>query len=148
MTCSVGCKPGSDLMLLWLWCRLAGVAPIGPLAWEPPHAMGEALKSKNIKIKIKLCQEFLMLHSRLRLLHHLCGNAGSIPSLVQWLRNQHCHSYGVGCSCSSYSVPGLETSICHRCSHQIFFFFWSFCYFFGPLPRHMEVPRLGVESEL
>ena len=28
-----------------------------------------------------------------------------------------------------------------------FFFFWS-CYFFGPLPRHMEVPRLGVESEL
>ena len=24
----------------------------------------------------------------------------------------------------------------------------SFCYFFGPLPRHMEVPRLGVESEL
>ena len=28
------------------------------------------------------------------------------------------------------------------------FIFWSFCYFFGPLPRHMEVPRLGVESEL
>ena len=23
-----------------------------------------------------------------------------------------------------------------------------FCYFFGPLPWHMEVPRLGVESEL
>ena len=29
-----------------------------------------------------------------------------------------------------------------------FFFFLSFCYFFGPLPRHMEAPRLGVESEL
>ena len=27
-------------------------------------------------------------------------------------------------------------------------FFLSFCYFFGPLPQHMEVPRLGVESEL
>ena len=29
-----------------------------------------------------------------------------------------------------------------------FFFFLSFCHFFGPFPRHMEVPRLGVESEL
>ena len=28
------------------------------------------------------------------------------------------------------------------------FFFFSFCYFFGPLPQHMEVLRLGVESEL
>ena len=30
----------------------------------------------------------------------------------------------------------------------IYLFILSFCYFFGPLPRHMEVPRLGVESEL
>ena len=30
-----------------------------------------------------------------------------------------------------------------------FFFFWSFfLLFLGPLPRHMEVPRLGVKSEL
>ena len=29
-----------------------------------------------------------------------------------------------------------------------FFFFSSFCLFWGPLPQHMEVPRLGVESEL
>ena len=28
------------------------------------------------------------------------------------------------------------------------FFFLSFCYFFEPLPRHMEVPRLAVELEL
>ena len=28
------------------------------------------------------------------------------------------------------------------------FFFLSFLLFLGPLPRHMEVPRLGVESEL
>jgi len=34
-------------MLLWLWCRPAAVAPIGPLAWEPPYAAGVALKSKN-----------------------------------------------------------------------------------------------------
>jgi len=31
-------------------CReLAAVAPIGPLAWEPPHASGAALKSKKKK---------------------------------------------------------------------------------------------------
>ena len=28
-----------DPVLLWLWCRLAAVAPIEPLAWEPPCAM-------------------------------------------------------------------------------------------------------------
>ena len=38
---------GSDPMLLWLWCRPAATAPIGPLAWEPPHAVGVALKGQN-----------------------------------------------------------------------------------------------------
>ena len=33
-----------DLALLWLWCRLAAGAPIGPLAWEPPYAVGAALE--------------------------------------------------------------------------------------------------------
>ena len=31
---------------------------------------------------------------------------------------------------------------------KLFLLLLSFCYFFGPLPRHMEVPTLGVESEL
>ena len=31
-----------DLVLLWLWCRLAATAPIRPLAWEPPYAVGAA----------------------------------------------------------------------------------------------------------
>ena len=35
------------LLWLWLWCRPAAVAPNGPLAWEPPHAMGVALKKKR-----------------------------------------------------------------------------------------------------
>ena len=35
-----------DLALLWLWCRLAAIALIGPLAWEPQYAMGMDLKSK------------------------------------------------------------------------------------------------------
>ena len=40
----VGCKRGLDLVLLWLWHRLAATAPIRPLAWEPLHAVGAALK--------------------------------------------------------------------------------------------------------
>ena len=34
-------------MLLWLWCRLAAVALIQPLAWEIPYAVGVALKRKK-----------------------------------------------------------------------------------------------------
>ena len=40
-----------DLALLWLWHRLAATAPIRPLAWEPPYAMGADLeKAKRQKI--------------------------------------------------------------------------------------------------
>ena len=50
----------SDLVLLWLWCRLAAVAPIGSLAWEPPYASGAAIKKKIIIIqKIKKgCKQY------------------------------------------------------------------------------------------
>ena len=47
MSCGVGRRCGSDPALLWLWRRLAAVALIGPLAWEPPYAVGAAVKSKN-----------------------------------------------------------------------------------------------------
>ena len=49
MSCGVGHRCGSDLALLWLWLRPAAVAPISPLAWEPPHAVGAALKRQKIK---------------------------------------------------------------------------------------------------
>ena len=49
MSCDVGCKCGSDPMLLWLWCRPATRAPIRTLAWEIPYAMGMALKRKKKK---------------------------------------------------------------------------------------------------
>ena len=38
-----------DLALLWLWYRLAAVALIGLLAWEPPYAVGAALKKTKKK---------------------------------------------------------------------------------------------------
>ena len=39
--------------------------------------------------------------------------------------------------------------LCLSCSlcDVLVFLFLSFCYFCGPLQRHMEVPRLGVQSE-
>ena len=44
MGCGVGHRRGSDLALLWLWCRPAATALIRPLAWEHPRAAGAALK--------------------------------------------------------------------------------------------------------
>ena len=49
MTCGIGRRCGSDPALLCLWCRLAAVALIRPLAWKPPYATGAALKSKKKK---------------------------------------------------------------------------------------------------
>ena len=46
-----------DPVFLWLWCWLASVALIGPLAWEPPYAMGVALK-RHKKRKLKLEQPY------------------------------------------------------------------------------------------
>ena len=55
MSCGVGRRRGSDPELLWLWRRPVATAPIGPLAWESPHATGAAQeKAKRQKNKIKL----------------------------------------------------------------------------------------------
>ena len=51
MSCGVCHRHGPDLALLWLWCRPAVAALIGLLAWEPPHAMGVALKRLKNKNK-------------------------------------------------------------------------------------------------
>ena len=53
MSCGVGCRRNSDPTLQWLWHRLAAIAPMRPLAWEPPYAAGAALeKAKRQKIII------------------------------------------------------------------------------------------------
>ena len=51
MRCGVGRGRGLDPELLWLWCRLAAVTLIQPLAWEPPCAAGAALKRQKAKGK-------------------------------------------------------------------------------------------------
>ena len=92
MSCSVGCRRGSDPALLWLWHRPAATALIGPLAWEPPYAAGAA---------VEMAKRVL-------------------------------------------SPPQQFSSI------LLFYFliFLSFLPLLGPLPQHMEVPRLGGELEL
>lgn len=57
MSWGVGCRRGLDLVLLWLWRRLAATALILPLAWEPPYAAGRALKDKERKKK-SMCLKY------------------------------------------------------------------------------------------
>ena len=53
LICGEGHRLGSDLALLCLWCGSVAVAPIGPLAWELPYAMGAALKRQKKKKQIR-----------------------------------------------------------------------------------------------
>ena len=43
----VGHRRGLNLALLWLWRRPAATAPMRPLAWDPPYAVGATLKKKK-----------------------------------------------------------------------------------------------------
>ena len=52
MSYSVGCRCGSDSTLLWLWCSYSSYSSNSPSSWEPPHAVGVALKRQKTK-KIK-----------------------------------------------------------------------------------------------
>ena len=61
MSYSIGRRRGSDLVLPWLWCRLAAMAPIQPPAWEPPYAVGVALRRQThtedlaVALRIYVC---------------------------------------------------------------------------------------------
>ena len=53
MSCGIGHRRSSDLVLLWLWRRPAAVATIQPLAWEPPLWRGGGPKKQKKKKKKK-----------------------------------------------------------------------------------------------
>ena len=66
-------------MLLWLWCRLAAVAPILPLAWEPPYATVRPLKKKKRGVPV-VAQWFTNPTRN----HEV---EGLIPGLAQWVKD-------------------------------------------------------------
>ena len=90
MSCGVGHRCSSDLMLLWLWHRPAAVAPIGPLAWEPPCVMDTALKSK-ILIIIIIIVIFSLIYFLAALWHVEFSGQGS----------DLCHSCNLSHGCGS-----------------------------------------------
>ena len=47
MSCGVGHRHSSDPALLWLWYRLAAVALIRFLVWEPPYVVGVAPQNRK-----------------------------------------------------------------------------------------------------
>ena len=55
MSCGVIHRRGSEPSLLWLWYRPAAVAPIQPLAWEPPYATGAPPPPKKNQEQLTLC---------------------------------------------------------------------------------------------
>ena len=79
MSCGVGLRHSSDLALLWLWCRSAAVAPIRPLAWQPPYATGAALKRKKKKKKKYETWNYTDLGSNVTLTYYIYLQASPLP---------------------------------------------------------------------
>ena len=72
MSCGAGRRRGSDSVLLWLWRRPVAMAPIKPLAWESPCAVGAALE-KAKKKKKKITGPFCLVPPYLA--HHIILNS-------------------------------------------------------------------------
>ena len=60
---------------LWLWCRPVAMAPIGPLAWDPPYAAGVALEMAEKKKKRK--KRIKDLRIRVKMLKLIEENVGA-----------------------------------------------------------------------
>ena len=85
MSCGVGCRRGSDPELLSLWCRPAATALIGPLAWEPPYAMGAAQEVEN---KQRINNTGSSRHgAAVTNPTRIHGDVDSMPGLTHWIKD-------------------------------------------------------------
>ena len=75
MSGGIGCGHSSDLVLLWLCCRLAATAPILPLDWEPPYSAGMALKRKKKK-RIHEYMYYILVFYKMVIRSSCCGSTG------------------------------------------------------------------------
>ena len=96
MSYSVGHRHNLDLTLLWLWHRPAATALIRPLAWEPPYAVGVALKKTKRKKKKNQQKEY-----------SIRNIWGGVPVVAQWLTNPTRNHEVAG------SVPALAQWVNH-----------------------------------
>ena len=77
MSYGVGCRCGSDPMLLWLWCRPAVAALIWLLAWEPPYAaLRRQKKKKKESSSVTLSAFILFSHHYHPYIHDLFHQLG------------------------------------------------------------------------
>ena len=92
MSCGVGCRLCLDLVLLWLWCRPAAVAPIRPLTWELPYVEGVARKSlkkekKNERKNERKKEVVSSIGSHKWWANDYKNTVLGVPVVAQWLTN-------------------------------------------------------------
>ena len=75
----MGHRLGLDLVLLWLWRRTAATVLIQRLVWEPPYAMGVALKRQKEKKKENKHQVHIFIHLNCTILLKPSFSQGSVP---------------------------------------------------------------------
>ena len=86
-SCSVVYRHGWALELLWLWCKLATVASIQPLAQKFPYAMGVALKRQKKKKKGSLD---LFLGNGLKIPGREESESFLCATCQEWTEQVHC----------------------------------------------------------
>ena len=145
------------LVLPHLWCGLWLWLGLNP--WHRQAHMPQVWPKKKKKKK-KKGKKF---PSHKILIAKRCSYHAIKPSFCLWLMADHhlthlspflfsripcmCHFFS-GCQGLWHSLPVSVSTLLFFHFLFIYLFIFVLLPFLEPLPRHMEVPRLGVESEL